>query len=519
MDWRTNLRRAAGIAALGLMGVVLASCGGGGAESIAPQPASLPPVLAGTGTLTIFVTDSDGRPVRDARVSVYNRRQTALIGSVQTGSNGSATARSLPATVEFTVVHGFGYHVEKNVDVAQQGDTAVGVTLLPGRPRPTVALLPVEIPRGSVYPDRNELTLQVTVIASPNAPFARSGYGDYSAASTPSLGLELGENANDSRRECFVWLDQRRTVPSCGTTWGTSPYTVSVEQFRYDVVGPAPLPTSAASAQSTMLVIDQSRRVSTLDPGAFRSYAARRFIERIVSPGEQKTLSVAGFAGSGGDPATPLSLPSQPLWIPSGIGTVFTADAVVLKSNVGIIEPLVGGAAPLFDALEAAVALTAMSAPSGDRAVVALLGGTDDRELTASERDRALASLRRQRDDTGVRAILIDAAPTMPLAEHRAIAELAAALRAPTISLGVSMDELQYSAQRWASGSYAALDLAADLTEASPLPTLSAVFRVRANTAGAFQSGAKLRGVIYVESEICPMGCWEMPLPFVVEIP
>lgn len=523
MEIRRQVRRAAGLAMLSLVGLVMASCGGGGGEPNPPQmapqqPASQPPVSGGTGTLTITVTDPDGRPVRDARVGVSGRRQIALYSSAHTDSNGSATFGSLPATVDVSVAHDFGYRAQENVNVAQRGITAVGLTLLPGWPQPTLALLPVEIPRGSVNPDRNELTLQVTVVASPTAPFVLAGYGDYSPASTPSLGLELGENANDSRRECYVWLDRRRTAPTCGTTWGTSPYTVSVEQFRYDVAGPGPLPTSAL-AQSTMLVIDQSGRVSTLDPGAFRSYAARRFIERIIGPGEPKTVSIAGFAGSGGNPATPFSLPSQPLWVPSGTGTVFTANDVILKSNVGVLEPLVGGSAPLFDALEAAVALTAVAAPPGDRTVVALLGGGDDRELTAAERDRALASLRRQRDDTGVRAILIDAAPTMPLAEHREIAGLAAALRAPTISLGAAMDERQFFAKTWASGSLAALDLAADLTKGSHLPTLSAAFRVRANAAGAFPSGAILRGVLYVESDICPMGCSEIPLAFAVEIP
>jgi hypothetical protein len=81
------------------------------------------------------------------------------------------------------------------------------------------------------------------------------------------------------------------------------------------------------------------------------------------------------------------------------------------------------------------------------------------------------------------------------------------------------MDERQYSAQTWASGSYAALDLAAELTAGVRLPTLSAEFRVRADAAGAFPSGAILRGVLHVETEICPVGCWEVPLAFAVEIP
>ncbi len=517
LETGSSLYRTASLAALIATAIVAAGCGGG-EESNSIQPVSPAAQPVGTGVLTITVKDPEGRPVRDARVSVFDRARPALAGSARTDSNGSATVGSLPEAVRFSVVHEFGSYTQEKVDVLQRGATSVGVTLSPRHPRPTLALLPVVLQGGSVNASRNEVTLQITVIASPSAPFVLSEFGDFSAIATPSLGLELGEGADGSRRECFVWLDQRRAVPSCGAPWGESPYTVSVEQFRYDAIGPAPPPASAASPRSTMLLIDQSRRVSTLDPGTFRSFAARRFIERIASLGGE-ILAIAGFAGTGGDPATPLSLPAQPLWTPSGAGTLFTTDVVALKSNVGILEPLVGGSAPLFDALEAAVGLTAASAPAGDRAVVALLGGGDDRELTASERGHALGALRRQRDDTGVRTILIDAAPTAALAEHRAIADLAAALRSTTISLGVSSDDLQFFTQTWASGSHAALDLAADLTAGVGLPTLSAVFRVRSDAAGAFPSGATLRGVLHLETEICPMGCWEVPLAFAVEIP
>lgn len=101
-----------------------------------------------------------------------------------------------------------------------------------------------------------------------------------------------------------------------------------------------------------------------------------------------------------------------------------------------------------------------------------------------------------------------------------ALADLAAALRAPAISLGVTTKPVSgFYAQTWMAGMYGALDLAADLLDASPLPSLSAVFRVRANQPDAFPAGATLRGAIFIESDICPMGCWEIPLEFAVEVP
>ena len=78
--------RAAGLVMLSLVGIVLSGCGGSSAEANPPQPSE----TAGTGVLTVTVTDPDGRPVMDARVSVFNRPQTAFFGGARTDSNGSA---------------------------------------------------------------------------------------------------------------------------------------------------------------------------------------------------------------------------------------------------------------------------------------------------------------------------------------------------------------------------------------------------------------------------------------------
>jgi hypothetical protein len=540
MESARSLLGSAPLAALVLAGSVIAACDGGPsgppprqvpaaatpagtipAATIPASPIAIP-ATRGTGTLTVAVADPDGRALAHARVSVFAPRQTALVGSVFTAANGVATVDSVPATALVHVHHAFGeFYRNENVDVGQEGVTFLGVTLRPKRPQPTVALLPVTIRPGSLDADRSELTLEITIVASASAPFVPAGYGDYSAVSTPALGLALGPQSHtDSQRQCSVWLDRARTAPSC-VAWGESPYTVSVEQFDYDRVGTVPIPASQRSAKSAMLVIDQSQRVSTLDASGSRSFAARRFIERIVTSSEAASLSVAGLAGKDGD-AGPASLPELPLWTPLGPG--FSTDRAVLEAGVRMLEPLVGGAAPVFDALEAAVTLMTAGAPLGDRAMVALLGGGDDGEMSDAERAEALASLRLQREDADIRSILIAAVPPMLIDpasrfEHRALAELAAALRAPTIALGVTLSTHDFYAQTWESGVYAALDLAADLIAELPLPALSAAFRVKASGPGAFPAGATLQGSVYVESDICPMGCWEIPLAFAVEIP
>jgi hypothetical protein len=261
--------------------------------------------------------------------------------------------------------------------------------------------------------------------------------------------------------------------------------------------------------------MDQSRRVAELDPTVRRSFALRRFIERAISGPQPQSLTLAGFAGTSGSSTS--TLPSQPFWLPLGAGNGFSLDGSVLKAAVGALEPYVGGSAPVFESLQAAINLVAAKAPTGNRAIVAMLGGGDDRDMTEAVRRSALGALRQQRDTAGVQLVVIAGAPEARRAERFAVADLAAALRAPSISLGLRPDS--YSEQPWTAGAFAAWDLAADLIQGVPLPTLSASFRIKAKAPTLFTAGATLYGVIYVETDICPMGCWEIPLEFAVEIP
>jgi len=505
--------------ALLLAAAAVSGCGGGSDSN--PMPPAFPPATpaaeqtqpaTGTGSLTVAVTDVEGRPLVDALVSVFNRDQTATVGSVRTGRNGTVSIGSVPAVVLVYVSHEFGVPFRyENVAVATQGTTLLSVVLQAGRPRPTVALLPVSIKPGSVSDDRSELTLEVTLVASSAAPFTRAGYGDFSPESTPSLGLGLGQSGKDGQRQCFVWLDRIRTEPSCGAPWGSeSPYTVSVERFTYDRNGTVPPLAMQGPARSALLLMDQSRRVAELDPEGRRSFALRHFIERVIDRDRLESLSLAGFAGT--DNSASSTLPSQPLWLPLGEGSPFSADGAALNSVVGMLEPHVGGTAPVFESLQAAMNVAAASAPPGNRAIVAMLGGGDDRDLSDAARGSALAALRQQRDAAGIQSVLIVGAPTFST-ERLAIANLAAALHAPAISLGLSDSET------WAAGSFAAFDLAADLIEGVPLPTLSAAFRVKAKSPTTFSTGTTLYGVVWVESDKCPMGCAEVPLEFAVEIP
>jgi hypothetical protein len=462
-----------------LIGCLLAGCDGQrSAEVQSWEPSPAP--SQGTGTLTISIGDPEGRPLVDAKVIVNGEQVT-------TGATGVVTIRSLPEIVSVGAVHDFGLYLAKPVNVPQQGVTFLELTVQPGRPLPTVALLPVSIPPASIGADRSELTLKVAIVSSRAAAFVPANVG------TDPTGF-----------------------PFLGLTIEGLPGTVSMEQRHYAVPS-APLSAVHTAPGSAMLLLDQSQRVSSLDPSARRSFAAREFIRRVVGSVEPYEVSVVGLAGTSVT-TTAAFLPEQPIWSPLGVDTPFSTDGVLLETAVADLEPLVGGSAPLLDGLRVALALTAAQARPGSRTVVALVGGADDGEMSESSRASALASLRRQRDESGIEVVLIVGAPLEQTTDRRELAELSAALQAPAISLGLSPTGWPFG-QTWASGSYAALDLAADLIDGLALPTLSADFRITTGEPGAFLAGATLHGTVYVESEPCPFDCQYLPLEFAVEIP
>jgi hypothetical protein len=467
-----------------LIGCLLAGCDGHGSAgtplSWQPSPVPSPSGVTRTGTLTISVADPEGRPLADARVIVNSEQ-------FMTGATGVVTVGSLPELVSVGAVHDFGLYMAKPVRVAQQGVTFLTLTVQPGRALPTVALLPVSIPSASISADRSELTLKVAIVSSRAAAFVPANPG------TDPTGF-----------------------PFLGLTLEGVPGTVSMEQRDYDQPTVPPLVVPAVPG-SAMLLLDQSERVSSLDANSRRSFAAREFIRRAVGSTEPYRVSVAGLAGTSGTTTAPL-LPEQPIWSPLGVDTAFSTDRVLLETAVADLEPLVGGSAPVFEGLRAALALTAGRAPPGNRTIVALLGGADDGEMSESSRASALASLRRQREESGTEVVLIVGAPLEQTTDRRGLAELSAALQAPAVSLGIPWTGWPFG-QPWASGSYGALDLAVDLMDGLALPTLSADFRITTAAPGTFLAGATLRGTVYIESEPCPFDCQYLPLEFAVEIP
>ena len=496
----------AAIVALLLLTAVLASCGGDGASPTnpggggAPSVSAPPPVAAGTGSLTVTVTDPEGGPLANAKVDVFNGQQTAVVGTATSDQDGMVTFKAVPSTALVYVSHPLGYCRIEVADVRQAGSTALTAIVQPASPV-TVALHPVTVVAGSTSADGTELELHVAIVASEKSRFVPSSYGSY-AASQPTPYLRLDD--------CIVWLDSLRTTPTCVYE---SSGRVAAADFSFDPVG-TPAAPAARGPYSALLLLDQSRRVADYDPHDLRAFAAKHFIRRARASTQADLVAVAGFAGQGGDASWPPLLQQLPLWAPPHTATVFSADRFAQEAAVDTLRPLVGGTAPVFDALGAALTLTAAQAPAtGRRAIVALLGGGDDSGLSESQRHAALASLRQQQADTGIQVVLIAGRLDVDSVERRNLAELAAALRAPIIYSGYPKDWREKG-----DGLYSALDLAAELLAGSALPSVEAVFRMKSDQPGGFPSGPTLHGTLWIESDLCPMGCAELPLEFAVDI-
>jgi hypothetical protein len=111
--------------------------------------------------------------------------------------------------------------------------------------------------------------------------------------------------------------------------------------------------------------------------------------------------------------------------------------------------------------------------------------------------------------------MLVSAVEWDDIAEQRAIAELAATIRAPVLPMmRIGNDSAGY----WVQGAFGPLDLALDLLSGTPVSRISLVVRVKSSP-GAFVSGEWLHGALFVETSACPMGCWEIPVAFAVEVP
>jgi hypothetical protein len=470
------------IVVLLIAGGIMASCGGEGGNGagldrgaglVAAEPGKY---LPEHGKLVVTVTDPGGEPVANARVDVYFLSQAAAARTASSNKDGVATFEAVAEQAQVLVTHPLGRYLNRQVMVRQSGTTALSAVLQIVSPL-TVALLPVTVPAGGISADRTELALRVTVVSQVSMNFGTN------------LGLE----------ECSV---------GCGN----GPVQAFVEDIESGLRSD---PTLAQQPYSVLLLMEQSRRVPKYDPYGLRTLAARNFIRKARSSPKADLIAVAGFAGEGGDASSPPLLLQLPLWVPPGTTTVFSSERLAQEAALDSLEHMVGGSAPVFGALQAAMSLTAAQVPaSGRPSIVALLGGGDDSGVTESQQQAALLALRQKQTDTGIQSILFACERNGNSADRRQLARIAAALSAPVIHALIEENPGSPT-----DGLYSALDFAADMLAGTTVRSLKAVIRLKVNSPARFISGTTLEGILYLESDLCQWGCEPLTMHFAVEVP
>lgn len=419
----------------------------------------------GTGQLQVDVTDTAGKPlphaVIHARVHVPDHTGgpgyygPAYLTSAAADRDGRVLLTALPESVTLFSVHPLGRSDERAVTVLQDRTTSSALVIAPDlRAAPALAMLTASLVENPVGTDRKNVQLRVR----------------YQTNLAPSISFHAGVYG--------LWRDAQ----------GKQPARLADEAFQSrDDVSSLLASPAGSGAYDAVLLLDQGERIIEADYYGLRYYAARHFIGRARADDQ---VSVAGFAGQQAT-GSPALLPQLPLWIPGG-----SADAGITS-----LEALTGGSSPVFDALQAAIALAASQAsPARTGAVVAYLGGGDDSGLSSAEHQQRIDSLRTQLAVTGVRLILIAANPRQggEATPQRDVMELASALQVPFITDGESTWYGQ------GNDPYSAMELAADLL-AGKASTYETRLSLQFRTGEAFDSGSTWvgRGGLYAED-----GAW-----------
>lgn len=508
-----RLARIALLLALGAM----AACGGGDSTPASgPGPVGNPPAnppanpsvippasQQGTGNATVVVTDPDGEPLINASVSVFDEWTRRYLPAGFTGPEGTVTFPDAPNWLRVSVVHGLGYRQSDTYRMAPGASVRIVVAVEP-RDLVSVAMLPARIPAASLNADRTELTVQLALVSDSTKAFQRSSYGSPQATPMVRIG------------DCWTWLEPQETRPVCRYV---TPAGVEAVSLRYYPAGTVAW-SGVTDQRSTLLMLDQSTRTADYDPDQLRWFGAGKMLQRITmqaTAGGTSRLAFAGFSSTAGGTLTPLHLPA-PAWEEPDLARGFLADVAQQRATLTNLQAKGGGFAQLVPALQAATDLIAAHAPAGSRALIAMTGGADSVSSSIAQQDHTLTSrIAPAQRAAGIRSILVTGQLPEDSPERARLAQMAAMLDATMIFGGYPAD-WRHEFNPF-DGLHTALLLAADITAGTPLPTIETSFRIRTDAARPFVSGELFEGTLYIETDLCPMGCAEIPLAFAARIP
>ena len=494
----------------GLLAVAsLAGCGGGGGDSGSPAGGG---TSSATGTVRVKVTDVFGDPVAGALVW-WETKLTGHI-SAETDPDGIAQLVDAPA--------GTGEVCARHLVRGRSCGGSADVTLDPGQVLELsrqlepwngghIAVLDAFVPPDGVGADGRSLDVTVRVAqagGSVDRPWFDWFNGWGCEARTGAELADLG--------------------PRCVA--GASGSDVS---YSFEFLAPNVIDSVEEGSRSTVvgLLIDQSDAgfsavprfarvpgdwVAPNDPQLF---AAKLFADALL-PGTP--LLIAGFASdtASGSASSLARRPVTffPVEAPGFIGS--RSEAI---DTLNALSGLVGGGAPLYEAIAIGIEFMADRAPPGSQpALVVLAHGEEDSGCSSDSQCAASRqAIIRRASETGVRLFLVSSGSddeyywsTLRTAAKAPMRQLALEGGLP---LGVLPGTLRI-AQQWISGSTGAQDIR---------------FRLSSDTPGAFSPGAVVEGSLEARSSqqrealgsLCdatpegPGGCTFLELPFRVRVP
>jgi hypothetical protein len=535
VGWQRACRGVA-LAGAWVLAVSLAGCGGGGDAGAGSPPTSggIPPVAGntacsvanGTGSLRVKVTDVFGEDVPGAIVA-WIRPGVGTVARAATDAAGVASLASLPACkgwveVDHTV-RGLGRSGDEAAPLSIRKDAVLEAPVrLEPRRQPTAAVLSASVGPGGVSADGRslDLTLRIAVTGGREgeswliggAGAGASGVG--AAACQARTGAELAELG-----------------PRCirGTDGSDRSYSFG----RLNDLGVVRNVEDTPPPWSVGLLIDQSGAGLAQDwngtmlhaPNDPRLFAARFLVNGLL-PGVP--LALAGFA-SDLAPGGASTLPQRPVTFFPVEAPGFTTSRATAFETLHDLSAMVGGGAPLHEAIAVAVDFMAARTPAGRKPMLVVLADGGDKDCgTPAQCSAARREIISRARAEGVELFLVgtdDAVACDYCFDIRAqepLRSLAAEGGFPLVLsdepwfdycgawgpcpvfAGMLVSPIEMVAG-WLSGTVQVQDVSIRLTSESP---------------GAFAPGAVVMGELLASNEdMCQWDCWRYSLPFRVEVP
>lgn len=504
--WTAVLAVAMGISACGGGGSADQASGGSASGGSASGGSGSP----GRGTIRVKVTDLFGDVVPAAKVDVSGlwgliSKDTDASGEVQFDE----VAAERVSVCVYHLVRGTGGCAHSTV----QKDRVLELSLqLKAGQMPTAAVLQATVDPSGVGADGRSLDVTVRVAVTGG----RAGWSWFNgyADSTPILfpchartGAELAELGP----RCIAGVDGRDTSYAFGEIKDAGVVRALEGERPSDAVA---------------LLIDQSDAGLSVDwaPNEPRLFAAKVFADSLLP---EVPLALAAFASDTAS-GTASTLPQRPATFFPVEAPGFVSSRPEAFQTLNILPGMVGGGAPLYEAIVAGIEFMAGRVPPGTHpALVVLAEGTDSDCGTAAQCAQWRRTVVQRAQQADVRLFLVgDDSDTHcgwePWnAEDLYYCETAIAAEAPLWELSAlgGIPLVVGSGQGYSDNLHSQLELVRQWLSGS-MTVQDISVRLTSDVEGAFAPGAVVMGGLLGTNEsFCPWDCMYFALPFRVQIP